>query len=112
MGCQGVGCRQVLGARWRAKGEGNSVVPRFALHSGLRQSGAGLRPGLLWPGCSRALSNMARVNACPSGGVGFPWGTAERNDHELTHDEHVLDTINSATQYNVMPPPGTTICRH
>jgi hypothetical protein len=22
------------------------------------------------------------------------------------------DTINSTTQYNVMPPPGTTICRH
>jgi hypothetical protein len=29
--------------------DGNSVVPRFALHSGLRQSGSVLRTRLLWP---------------------------------------------------------------
>jgi hypothetical protein len=40
-------CTSVRNGGGRLK-EGRSVVPRCALHFGLRQSGAGLRPGFLW----------------------------------------------------------------
>lgn len=44
-----------------ATDEGNSVVPRFALHSNLRQRGAGLRPGFSMPGLKSRSIRLARL---------------------------------------------------
>jgi hypothetical protein len=85
------GWGELLGARWDSLGlggeweEGNSVVPRFALHSGLRQSGSVLRTRFYGPtkvgpypiryASTRALPNLgfdgdgrerSRVRAMPT----------------------------------------------